>query len=56
MTARTTDVGALINGGSGGATLDVAAGLAPEDRVIETPPDGIVAGTEVRVAGPTAAP
>jgi len=32
-----------------GATVEVAAGLAPNDRVIETPPDGIIDGTLVRI-------
>ena len=32
-----------------GATVEVAAGLAPDDRVIETPPDGIIDGTLVRI-------
>jgi RND family efflux transporter MFP subunit len=32
-----------------GATVDIASGLAADDRVIETPPDGIAEGTEVRV-------
>jgi RND family efflux transporter MFP subunit len=33
-----------------GAVVELAAGLAPNDRVIENPPDGINSGAEVRVA------
>jgi RND family efflux transporter MFP subunit len=32
-----------------GAVIELASGLAPEDRVIQNPPDGIVNGTEVRL-------
>jgi multidrug efflux pump subunit AcrA (membrane-fusion protein) len=32
-----------------GATVEVATGLEPNDRVIETPPDGIIDGTLVRI-------
>ncbi len=32
-----------------GATVDIATGLAANDRVIESPPDGISSGAEVRV-------
>lgn len=32
-----------------GAFIEVATGLEPEDRVIATPPDGLVAGSAVRV-------
>jgi RND family efflux transporter MFP subunit len=32
-----------------GASVEVATGLGPDDRVIETPPDGIVDGTLVRI-------
>jgi RND family efflux transporter MFP subunit len=34
-----------------GAVVELASGLAPNDRVIENPPDGIGSGTEVRVTG-----
>ena len=37
-----------------GATVEVAAGLAPDDRVIETPPDGIIDGTLVRIMAESA--
>lgn len=33
-----------------GATIELASGLAPTDRVIESPPDGVGAGDVVRVA------
>jgi membrane fusion protein, multidrug efflux system len=32
-----------------GATVEIASGLAPEDRVIESPPDGISDGDKVNV-------
>ncbi len=32
-----------------GPVIELASGLAPEDRVIQNPPDGIVSGTEVRL-------
>jgi RND family efflux transporter MFP subunit len=34
-----------------GAVVEIASGLAPNDRVIQNPPDGIGNGTEVRLAG-----
>ena len=34
-----------------GAVIELASGLAPEDRVIQNPPDGIANGTEVRLVG-----
>ena len=34
-----------------GATVDIATGLDARDRVIESPPDGIAEGNEVRVVG-----
>jgi RND family efflux transporter MFP subunit len=34
-----------------GAVIELASGLAPNDRVIQNPPDGIGNGAEVRVAG-----
>jgi RND family efflux transporter MFP subunit len=37
-----------------GAVVELATGLAPNDRVIENPPDGVENGAEVRLA--TAAP
>jgi len=35
-----------------GAIVELASGLAPNDRVIENPPDGIGNGAEVRLASP----
>jgi RND family efflux transporter MFP subunit len=32
-----------------GATIEIASGLAPEDRVVESPPDGIGEGDKVNV-------
>lgn len=32
-----------------GATIEIAGGLAPDDRVIESPPDGVADGDAVRV-------
>jgi RND family efflux transporter MFP subunit len=34
-----------------GNVLEIAAGITPSDRVIESPPDGMAAGDQVRVAG-----
>jgi RND family efflux transporter MFP subunit len=34
-----------------GAIVELASGLAPNDRVIENPPDGISDGAQVRLAG-----
>jgi RND family efflux transporter MFP subunit len=34
-----------------GRVVEIATGLAPEDRVIDSPPDGIAQGDLVRVAG-----
>jgi RND family efflux transporter MFP subunit len=34
-----------------GAVIELASGLAPNDRVIQNPPDGIGNGAEVRLAG-----
>jgi len=34
-----------------GAVVELASGLAPNDRVIENPPDGIGSGDPVRIAG-----
>jgi RND family efflux transporter MFP subunit len=36
-----------------GAVVELAAGLSPNDRVIQNPPDGIGNGAEVRVTGAT---
>lgn len=33
-----------------GSTIEIASGLSPQDRVIESPPDGVGAGDTVRVA------
>ena len=37
-----------------GRTIELASGLAPDDRVIVTPPDGIADGDPVRIAGAAA--
>jgi RND family efflux transporter MFP subunit len=34
-----------------GAILEIATGLAPDDRVIQNPPDGIANGAQVRLIG-----
>jgi len=34
-----------------GREVEIATGLAVEDRIIESPPDGIANGDEVRIAG-----
>jgi RND family efflux transporter MFP subunit len=34
-----------------GREVEIATGLTAEDRVIETPPDGIASGDQVRIAG-----
>src|SRR5581483_9302496 len=34
-----------------GRTIELASGLAPDDRVVVTPPDGISDGDQVRIAG-----
>ena len=34
-----------------GSKIEIASGLGADDRVIQNPPDGIVTGAEVRVAG-----
>jgi hypothetical protein len=39
-----------------GSTVEIATGLDAADRVIETPPDGVVAGSAVRVVGEAANP
>lgn len=38
-----------------GASIEIAAGLAPDDRVIESPPDGLASGDAVHVAAAAAA-
>jgi hypothetical protein len=35
-----------------GAFIEVATGIEPTDRVIATPPDGLVAGSTVRILEP----
>jgi RND family efflux transporter MFP subunit len=39
-----------------GDTVEVTAGLAPEDRVIDSPPETLQAGDTVQLAAPTPAP
>ena len=34
-----------------GKVIELSSGIAPSDRVIESPPDGISTGAEVRIAG-----
>jgi RND family efflux transporter MFP subunit len=34
-----------------GKTIQIGSGLDADDRVIQNPPDGVVAGSEVRIAG-----
>ena len=34
-----------------GKDIELASGLAPDDRVITAPPDGIADGDQVRVVG-----
>lgn len=34
-----------------GQTLDISAGVAPGDKVIDSPPDDLAAGDQVRIAG-----
>ena len=34
-----------------GRDIELASGIAPEDRIIVAPPDGIADGDQVRVAG-----
>ena len=38
-----------------GKVVEIGSGLAATDRVIENPPDGVVTGSEVRIAGTTKA-
>jgi multidrug efflux pump subunit AcrA (membrane-fusion protein) len=37
-----------------GKTIQLGSGLDADDRVIQNPPDGVVAGSEVRIAGSAA--
>jgi RND family efflux transporter MFP subunit len=39
-----------------GRVVEIASGLTADDRVIESPPDGIASGDLVRIAGPSLAP
>jgi RND family efflux transporter MFP subunit len=34
-----------------GREIEIASGLSPEDRIITTPPDGVLDGDQVRIAG-----
>jgi RND family efflux transporter MFP subunit len=38
-----------------GSTLEISAGLGAQDRVVQSPPDGLLEGTQVRIAGNAAA-
>ena len=38
-----------------GTVVEIASGLAPSDRVIENPPDGIANGASVHITGSPAA-
>jgi RND family efflux transporter MFP subunit len=37
-----------------GDAVEIASGLSPSDRVIDNPPDSLVGGEQVRIAGPRA--
>ena len=39
-----------------GREVEIASGLSADDRVVESPPDGIEAGDRVRIAGAPDAP
>ena len=39
-----------------GKEVEIASGLSADDRVIESPPDGIEAGDRVRIAGASDTP
>jgi len=39
-----------------GKVVEIATGLDAQDRVIETPPDGIAQGDVVRIAGAASTP
>jgi hypothetical protein len=34
-----------------GRDIELASGIAPEDRIIVAPPDGLADGDQVRIAG-----
>jgi RND family efflux transporter MFP subunit len=36
-----------------GPVIEIASGLAPDDRIIQNPPDGIETGSQVRLIGPS---
>jgi multidrug efflux pump subunit AcrA (membrane-fusion protein) len=35
-----------------GRTVEIGSGITPDDRIIESPQDGIATGDEVRIAAP----
>jgi multidrug efflux pump subunit AcrA (membrane-fusion protein) len=37
-----------------GKDIEIGSGLSPQDRVIQSPPDGIASGDQVRIAGAAA--
>jgi hypothetical protein len=39
-----------------GREVEIASGLAADDRIVANPPDGIASGDQVRVAGSPGAP
>jgi len=39
-----------------GKEVEIGTGLAPGDRIVESPPDGIASGDVVRVVGPAGSP
>jgi membrane fusion protein, multidrug efflux system len=39
-----------------GPVVELASGLAPQDRVIANPPDGVSTGDEVRLVGAASSP
>jgi RND family efflux transporter MFP subunit len=39
-----------------GKEVEIGSGLAAEDRIVESPPDGIASGDEVRIAGAPGSP
>ncbi len=39
-----------------GKEVEIATGLSPDDRIVESPPDGIASGDVVRVVGPAGSP
>jgi hypothetical protein len=38
-----------------GATVDIASGVGPSDRVIDSPPDSLEDGQPVKISHPAAA-